>query len=239
MKEEDIVDHGDATTLDHEVMIGDIESIEFSADPNDPFPLSQSASAQLVGVLRHLVGVDLLRENEVFFLPQPGENYRRKRHGKSKSLANKLSYGDISSPRTFRASKSSPSTLRPPPSAAGSTSTTTNSTPSRRMGSTSSSAALRDDAKIDGDDCGASSSHHTTSKKTGGRGQTWKRSSKMSVDFQEYDPAEEPNQCTDHEEGESRRSKRQQGVKRSWTESNGEVPLPSGKRRLRARPSAP
>lgn len=246
MKEEDIVDHGDATTLDHEVMIGDIESLEFSADPNDPLPLSQSASAELVGVLRQLVGVDLLRENEVFYLPQPGETCRRKRHGKSKSLVNKLSYSEITSPSTatsLRASKSSPSIVRPPPSAAGSTSTTTDSTRSRGMASTSSSAIFHDDdAKVDAEDSGASSSHHTKTKakKKGSRRQTGKRSTKMSVDFQEYDPVEEENQSTDHEEGETRRGKRRQGVKRSWTESNGgEVPLPPGKRRLRARPSAP
>lgn len=245
MKEEDIVDHGDATTLDHEVMIGDIESLEFSADPNDPLPLSQSASAELVGVLRQLVGVDLLRENEVFYLPQPGETYRRKRHGGSKSLVNKLSFGEMTSPSTTnspRASKSNPSIVRPPPSATGSTSTTTDSTRSRGMGSTSSSALRDDDAKIDAEDSGATSSHRTktTTKKKGDRRHTGKRSSKMSVDFQEYDHVEEENQSTDHEEGETRRSKRRKGVKRSWTESNGEeVPLPPGKRRLRARPSAP
>lgn len=242
MKEEDIVDHGDATTLDHEVMIGDIESLEFSADPNDPLPLSQSASAELVGVLRQLVGVDLLRENEVFYLPQPGETYRRKRHGKSKSLVNKLSYSEITSPSTTnspRVWKSSSSIVHPPLSAAGSTSTTTDSTPSRGVESTSSAALRDDDAKIDVEDSGGSPSHHITAKKIRGRRQTSKRSSKMSVDFQEYDPTEEQDQFTDREEGATRRSKRRQGIKRSWTESHGEVPLPPGKRRLRARPSAP
>lgn len=80
MVEEEIEDHGDATTSDHERMIGDIESLDFSVE--------------LIAVLRLLCGVDLIRENEVFFLPEPGESYRRKRHGKSKSIAPRSSLGN-------------------------------------------------------------------------------------------------------------------------------------------------
>jgi hypothetical protein len=104
MEEEDIQDEGDASILDHARMVGDIETLDFSSD--------------LVGILRQLVGVDLLRENEIFFLPQPGESYRRKRHGKSKLYAARSSSGDFATlgfqnpavtPRGPKARKESPS----------------------------------------------------------------------------------------------------------------------------------
>lgn len=82
MIEEEIEDHGDATHSDHERMIGDIESLDFSVE--------------LIATLRLLCGVDLIRENEVFYLPEPGESHRRKRHGKSKSMAARSSLGSIS-----------------------------------------------------------------------------------------------------------------------------------------------
>ncbi|KAL0955769.1 hypothetical protein HGRIS_001984 [Hohenbuehelia grisea] len=59
MEEEEIEDLGDATLEDSHRMVGDIESLDF-----DPY---------LMNVLRQLVGVDLIREHEVFWLPQPGE----------------------------------------------------------------------------------------------------------------------------------------------------------------------
>lgn len=80
--EEEIKDHGDATHSDHERMIGDIESLDFSVE--------------LIATLRLLCGVDLIRENEVFYLPEPGESHRRKRHGKSKSIATRSSLGNVS-----------------------------------------------------------------------------------------------------------------------------------------------
>lgn len=82
MIEEEIEDHGDATHSDHERMIGDIESLDFSVE--------------LIATLRLLCGVDLIRENEVFYLPEPGESHRRKRHGKSKSIAARSSLGSVS-----------------------------------------------------------------------------------------------------------------------------------------------
>ena len=118
MDEEDIQDEGDATTLDHARMVDDIETLDFSSD--------------LVGILRQLVGVDLLRENEIFFLPHPGESYRRKRHGKSKLYAARSSSNDFAvslglqstvTPRRGPiASKisSSPSLVHAPTSASGS-----------------------------------------------------------------------------------------------------------------------
>lgn len=64
MKDEEIEDHGDATVEDSNRMIKDIESLNFHSD--------------LIGILRQLVGLDILREQEVFYLPQPGEEVPRK-----------------------------------------------------------------------------------------------------------------------------------------------------------------
>jgi len=59
MEEEEIEDLGDATVEDSLRMVPNIEALNF-----DPY---------LVGVLRVLVGVDLLREHDIFWLPEPGE----------------------------------------------------------------------------------------------------------------------------------------------------------------------
>ncbi|THH04427.1 hypothetical protein EW146_g10181, partial [Bondarzewia mesenterica] len=66
MKEQAIEDHGLATQDDHARMMPDIESLNLNS--------------YLVGVLRQLVGVDLLREQEVFYLPIPGDRVRKGRH---------------------------------------------------------------------------------------------------------------------------------------------------------------
>ncbi|EIW80700.1 hypothetical protein CONPUDRAFT_82804 [Coniophora puteana RWD-64-598 SS2] len=73
MDEEEIEDHGPATYEDYRQLLGNIELLDcFSSD--------------LIGVLRQLVGVDLLRENEVFYLVQPGEEALfKKRPKKSRS----------------------------------------------------------------------------------------------------------------------------------------------------------
>ncbi|KIY48086.1 hypothetical protein FISHEDRAFT_74004 [Fistulina hepatica ATCC 64428] len=63
IEENDIQDHGDATIEDSRRMVADIETLDFSL--------------YLFGVLRKLVGVDLLREQEVFYLPKPEEVPRR------------------------------------------------------------------------------------------------------------------------------------------------------------------
>ncbi|KDQ55083.1 hypothetical protein JAAARDRAFT_60062 [Jaapia argillacea MUCL 33604] len=72
MEEEEITDHGDATLDDYARIVKDIESLDFNL--------------YLIGVLRQLVGVDLIREQEVFYLPQPGEEVRRKHRRRSSAL---------------------------------------------------------------------------------------------------------------------------------------------------------
>jgi hypothetical protein len=79
MEEEDIQDHGHVTN--DEMRLPDVESLGL-----DPYVL---------GLLRQLVGVDLVREQEVYFLPQEGDRYRRPR----KSLKPRVSGVDSISSR--------------------------------------------------------------------------------------------------------------------------------------------
>jgi hypothetical protein len=114
MEEEEIEDHGDARNEDASRIIRDIENLTFDSN--------------LIGVLRQLVGLDILREQEVFYLPQPGEEVVRKMPNpprKERSVKAKTSGespGLASSPG-YSGSIRSPASIRPPVSAADSTST--------------------------------------------------------------------------------------------------------------------
>lgn len=66
MKEESIEDHGDVHGEDIPRLVTNVEDLDLS-----PY---------LVGVLRQLVGVDLLREQEVLYLPRPGDTVTVKRN---------------------------------------------------------------------------------------------------------------------------------------------------------------
>jgi hypothetical protein len=86
-------------------------------------------NSYLVGILRQLVGVDLVRENEVFFLLQPGEEAQYKKKGRKSTAGSKLtaslSQSATTSPQVSVASRRSPVTSisRPPVSTAGSIAT--------------------------------------------------------------------------------------------------------------------
>ncbi|EDR08877.1 uncharacterized protein LACBIDRAFT_296395 [Laccaria bicolor S238N-H82] len=112
MEDEEIEDHGDATHDDSLRMVKDVETLDFDA--------------YLIGTLRQLVGLDILREQEVFYLPSPGEEVTRKvllrRSGSERmSLARNTSSHDYSS---FAGSPGysirSPASTRAPASVAGS-----------------------------------------------------------------------------------------------------------------------
>lgn len=117
INEEEIEDHGDATEADSRRMIKDVESLDF--DEN------------LIGILRQLVGLDILREQEVFYLPQPGEEVPLRRLPVPKSISERLpskSHADsgsyAGSPGYSGSTRSPASTsIRPPVSNADSTST--------------------------------------------------------------------------------------------------------------------
>lgn len=79
MKEEEIVDHGIPTFPQGTKLLADLELLNLN-----PY---------LMGVLRQLVGVDMLREQEIFYLPQEGEQYawKPKRHHNHTAPKTKLS----------------------------------------------------------------------------------------------------------------------------------------------------
>ncbi|KAK0212530.1 hypothetical protein DFS33DRAFT_1377020 [Desarmillaria ectypa] len=108
MEDEEIIDHGDATTEESRRVVPDIENLDFS-----PY---------LIGVLRQLVGVDLLREQEVYYLCAVGEDPRLVQKKKAdRFIVNRI--GESSnSPRPLSESFHSPSSsMRPPVSAASAT----------------------------------------------------------------------------------------------------------------------
>ncbi|CAK5281665.1 unnamed protein product [Mycena citricolor] len=108
--EADIRDLGDATTEDSHRMVSDIEGLDFSSD--------------LIGIVRQLVGLDILREGEVFYLPRDGEEVR----GVKKQLQ------PLKRERSSRVTNPD-SSPRPPVSNAGSTSTNASVSRGRRRGS--------------------------------------------------------------------------------------------------------
>ncbi|PFH52118.1 hypothetical protein AMATHDRAFT_2368 [Amanita thiersii Skay4041] len=79
IEDNEIIDEGEATYADSLRMIKDIESLDFDS--------------YLIGVLRQLVGVDLLREQEVFYLPAIGEEPRLRKSQLRKSASEKISTG--------------------------------------------------------------------------------------------------------------------------------------------------
>lgn len=110
MEDEEIVDHGDATTEESHRVVPDIENLDFS-----PY---------LIGVLRQLVGVDLLREQEIYYLCAVGEDPRLVQKKKAdRFTVNRI--GETSnSPRPLSESVRSPSSsIRPPASGASIVST--------------------------------------------------------------------------------------------------------------------
>ena len=140
MQIQDIIDHGPAENEDGRRVVRDLDSLDFSS--------------YFIGVLRQLVGVDLLREQEVFYLPQPGEDHRRKT--RRKSAATRLSFRDppptattVGSPQVKRRPQYSSSLSPPqatPPSSTASRITDLHHEAASEAGSPSSLSSL------DGDD---------------------------------------------------------------------------------------
>ena len=132
MASEEIEDHGDATYEDSLRMIKDIQSLDFDS--------------YLIGILRQLVGLDILREQEIFYLPQPGEEVVRKTSPRKERPfrgADTSSYAG--SPGSIR----SPTSMKAPTSVADSTST---SAFRRRLGSEKGSVSVYSDTEFEASD---------------------------------------------------------------------------------------
>ena len=139
MAEEEIEDHGDATHEDSLRMIKDIESLDFSS--------------YLIGILRQLVGLDILREQEVFYLPQPGEEVVRKtspRKERSALFRRADSASHAGSPG-YSGSIRSPASMKAPTSVADSTSTSLSAF-RRRLDSEKGSTSAFSDTELEHSD---------------------------------------------------------------------------------------
>jgi hypothetical protein len=113
MEREDIRDEGYSTQEDHKRMLPNVETLDLS-----PY---------LIGVLRHLVGVDLLREQqEIFYLPSEEEKSKKRRQtGALESLRqfrrqSISSGGPLARGHSPRPSEVSPGCGSPPRSISGS-----------------------------------------------------------------------------------------------------------------------
>ncbi len=137
IEENEIEDLGEASYADSLRMIQDIESLDFDS--------------YLIGVLRQLVGVDLLREQEVFYLPAPGEEPTRKpqlkKAGSDKSASGKKSSksGNLETSSVLDTPRHS---VKAPSSKAGSISTTA-SRPIKDRGSSTPPSSLHSDSSSD------------------------------------------------------------------------------------------
>ena len=80
-------------------VIKDIESLDFDS--------------HLIGILRHLVGLDILREQEVFYLPQPGEEVVRMTSPR-KERSGVFSGADSSNYAGYSGSIRSPASMKAP-----------------------------------------------------------------------------------------------------------------------------
>ncbi|KAJ6589816.1 hypothetical protein DFH09DRAFT_216569 [Mycena vulgaris] len=111
MDDENIKDMGNATAEDSERMVKDLDSMHFNS--------------YLMSNLRQLVGVDLLREQEVYYLPPPGEEPPRKPRRREQSKLRISSAGSFASEGAMSPGVRSPASVssRAPTSAAGSSST--------------------------------------------------------------------------------------------------------------------
>ncbi|KAJ7076826.1 hypothetical protein B0H15DRAFT_572261 [Mycena belliarum] len=129
MKEEDIKDMGVATQAEADRMIQDIDSLHLNLN--------------LMGVVRQLVGVDLLREQEIYYLPRPGEEQLRKPRRREASKLRISSGGSFASEGAMSPGMRSPASIssRPPTSAAGSSSTASEQARRRRKDDRGSPAA--------------------------------------------------------------------------------------------------
>lgn len=230
MEEEEIQDHGDATIEDSERMISDLDALEFNS--------------YLIGILRQLVGVDLLREQEVFYLPQPGENIRRARRKSTvdRTTLTRLSVAGIESgsalgsPRTSAASIRSPaasSISRAPISAAGSTSTSTGSMLKKHgseFGSLSSGSISESDLTDEDQVPKAKRRRPSPTEEKGEKGDMappeppsasthlkFRRSKRLGKDAAAYKPEADPESPDEDVKTKGRRKKASRGVKRTRT----------------------
>jgi hypothetical protein len=230
MGSQEIEDHGFATRDDGDRSIADIESLEFSS--------------YLIGILRQLVGVDLLREREVLYLPLPGEQ-RSRRRGRKSALARILPKDVAVSAADSDSGRNSP-TIH-----ASRNSSLSRYSISANVTKTSKFEASERDSQSDGPDS-ASESDDGSGKLSSPKGTKnesaiivpqkqgvrTRRSKRLGVDALEYKPDKED--LIDTSDGDAhpvkgrRRKQASRGIKRSRTkEGEDDEERHSRQKRLR------
>lgn len=240
MDDEEIADHGDATISDSRRMVSDVGTLDF-------------VSEYLLGVLRQLVGLDLLREQEVYYLPQPGEEIRRRAANVSKaSLGRRATresfgsgpsvYGSTPSETAYSPRKSS--SLRPPQSGSiNSISTGSTSAKSKKLRRTLRYSASVSSAELDQhsdtDDAGPAakkpkleqeasepgSSQATTVGEGKKKGVRRKRLTSEAAAYTPGEDEDDKHEEDDLEEQEQKKRKKKRGVKRTRTSEIPPSPL--------------
>ncbi|KAK7057541.1 hypothetical protein R3P38DRAFT_2497593 [Favolaschia claudopus] len=227
MKEEDIRDLGDATTEDGERMTPDLHGY--------------GINSYLEGVLRQLVGVDILREQAVFYLPRPGETPvvpEPREHGHERSSSKQMrvaSGGSFASESgVFSPAMRSPvsTSSRPPNSLAESSSTASVKTAARRgrkgkgkgknrASPTPSYAPSQGSESTDEDESPAAKRIRAAEEEgiaaaAAGSPLRTRRSKRMDKEAAEYKPdaLEAGDESSDDDDKDRRKKKKGRGVKR-------------------------
>ncbi|TCD64552.1 hypothetical protein EIP91_003909 [Steccherinum ochraceum] len=209
IEEEEIEDHGVATLADNARLVPNVEALNFSE--------------YLIGVLRCLVGVDLLREHELYYLPQEGDNIGLKPKSPTKPKASASARGSAST-RTSRNLMQSPS--KQVPKRAGSLSTVSSlaRTSLSSVGSASVAGSLSGVEESDAEDKPPRAKRRKAEKRkapiASSESQSFRarRSKRLSTDAAAYKPEREDSDASSDEDKpkKSRAGKKgQRGLKRA------------------------
>jgi hypothetical protein len=255
IEEEEILDMGLATQEDISKMIHGVELEMLDIHPN------------LIGVLRHLCGVDLIRHQEVYYVLKPGETResivknpkkldQKAKHRASRDFtAETPTVAFAGSPSGASVRSSGHSSVKPP-SVAGSTSTS-RSVARRLMTTDKDSVASASDNDGDGGEKlntkrrktsrppSLSRKPESTSSKTGSDISKPRKSRKLPKDAEAYEPATEGSVVDTQSDEEGQKTKRRKrGLKRARTsgvapedDTKGETSRQS--KRLKTRASMP
>ncbi|KAJ7647657.1 hypothetical protein FB45DRAFT_894063 [Roridomyces roridus] len=224
MDEEDVKDEGDPTPEDAKRSIADVESLMLDAG--------------LMSALRLLVGFELLREQEVFYVPRPDEHVRASKHRRRESKL-RISSGSFASESAPMSPRSPASTSTRPPNSSASTrppnSSSTSSVQARHRKksereSRSPPAWSQDGVSTDEDESPADKSIReaeaegiaAAASDTPVRTRRRKRIDKGAAEYKPPDDLGAIQESSDDEGGKARRKKKKsnaRGVKRRQSEA--------------------
>lgn len=228
MKEQEIVDHGLAPVEDAYVMIKDIESLDLDSD--------------LISVLRVLVGHDIFRDQELFYLPSPGEQLHARPAFRKPTPSDRLesSRHNAASP-SHSSLIGSPTFHKSSASVSGSTSSLSALRQAHTPEWSSNIAPTDSEGDSDNEDAHSKASHQASDHNGKGKSRARGRKSKLGRDPDFVPTKEDENKLSDA--GDSRKRRKptggKRGVKRTHTEAPaGDDPTRQNKK-LKAHSTAP